>query len=149
MNGKKPPEKRRDGRATSDPAQMDDRAVYIISVAAELAGVHPQTLRNYEREGLLRPKRTSGNTRRYSPRDLARLQMIQQLTQDGVSLAGVRMIMKMERELDEMRERMDRMSRQLEQARRSARQVAESRIPRAEIVPLRSLFQLPWEGGIR
>lgn len=148
MNEKKPSEKRRDGRATSDPTQMDDRAVYIISVAAELAGVHPQTLRNYEREGLLRPKRTSGNTRRYSPRDLARLQMIQQLTQEGVGLAGVKMIMEMERELDAMRERMDQLQRQLEQARRSARLVAESHVSRAEIVPLRSLFQLPWEEGI-
>ncbi len=149
MSEKKPPEKRRDGRATSDPAEMDDRAVYIISVAAELAGVHPQTLRNYEREGLLRPKRTSGNTRRYSPRDLARLQMIQQLTQEGVGLAGVKMIMEMERELDAMRERMDQLRRQLELARRSARQTAGSRVSRVEIVPLRSLFRFPWDEGVR
>ncbi|HEY1127037.1 MAG TPA: MerR family transcriptional regulator, partial [Actinomycetota bacterium] len=58
--------------------RTEDRAVYIISVAAELAGVHPQTLRIYERKGLLSPKRTSGNTRRYSERDIDRLQMIQE-----------------------------------------------------------------------
>src|SRR6058998_2690344 len=59
-----------------------DRAVYIISVAAELAGVHPQTLRMYERRGLLAPKRTSGNTRRYSERDIERIRMIQELTRE-------------------------------------------------------------------
>ncbi|HEX7464747.1 MAG TPA: helix-turn-helix transcriptional regulator, partial [Actinomycetota bacterium] len=84
----------------------EDRAVYIISVAAELAGVHPQTLRIYERRGLLRPKRTSGNTRRYSERDIARLQMIQELTQgQGVNLAGVKMIMEMQMEIEELRQR--------------------------------------------
>ena len=87
----------RDNR--SDRGQ--DRAVYIISVAAELAGVHPQTLRIYERKGLLSPKRTSGNTRRYSERDIARLQVIQQLTQGlGINLAGVKMIMELETQLE-------------------------------------------------
>src|SRR5919106_1774803 len=61
--------------------RSDDRAVYVISVAAELAGVHPQTLRMYERKGLLQPKRTSGNTRRYSQRDIDRIRAIQELTQ--------------------------------------------------------------------
>src|ERR671918_770116 len=60
--------------------RSDDRAVYVISVAAELAGVHPQTLRMYERKGLLQPKRTSGNTRRYSQRDIDRIRAIQELT---------------------------------------------------------------------
>src|SRR6266511_4183295 len=78
--------------------QPEERAVYIISVAAELAGVHPQTLRIYERKGLLRPARTPGNTRRYSQRDIARLQMIQKLTQEqGLNLAGVKMLEEMER----------------------------------------------------
>src|ERR671937_899251 len=82
----------------------EDRAVYIISVAAELAGVHPQTLRIYERKGLLRPARTAGNTRRYSERDIDRLRLIQKLTQvHGLNLAGVQMILDMEDQLDRMR----------------------------------------------
>src|SRR5437868_6630888 len=69
----------------------EERAVYVISVAADLAGVHPQTLRIYERKGLLSPQRTAGNTRRYSERDVEQLRQIQRLTQDeGVNLAGVR-----------------------------------------------------------
>src|SRR3989304_4739841 len=87
-------------------ARSVDRAVYIISVAAELAGVHPQTLRFYERRGLLSPKRTSGNTRRYSERDIERLQMIQDLTQRrGVNLAGAKLIMEMQLELERLRRR--------------------------------------------
>ena len=69
------------------------RAVYVISVAAELAGVHPQTLRIYERKGLLAPARTTGRSRRYSDRDIALLRRIQDLTNDGVSLAGVQRIL--------------------------------------------------------
>src|SRR5207253_9079353 len=81
-----------------------DRALYIISVAAELAGVHPQTLRIYERKGLLSPARTAGNTRRYSEADIARLRAIQRLTQElGVNLAGVQLIMDMEDEVDRLR----------------------------------------------
>jgi hypothetical protein len=70
-----------------------DRALYIISVAAELAGVHPQTLRIYERKGLIEPSRTEGRSRRYSDRDIALLQRIQELTNEGVGLAGVRKIL--------------------------------------------------------
>ena len=128
----------------------DERAVYIISVAAELAGVHPQTLRIYERKGLLRPKRTSGNTRRYSPRDIARLQMIQQLTQEGVSLAGVKLIMEMEGRLDQMRARMEELRQELERARRTARRATQATPPGGAIVPLRTWFTFPWEqGGVR
>jgi MerR family transcriptional regulator, heat shock protein HspR len=82
----------------------DQRALYIISVAAELAGVHPQTLRIYERKGLIEPSRTEGRSRRYSDRDIALLQRIQALTNDGVSLAGVRRILELEAELEEMRD---------------------------------------------
>src|SRR2546421_7484689 len=100
-------------------AGAEERAVYIISVAAELAGVHPQTLRIYERKGLLTPARTAGNTRRYSQRDIERLQMIQQLTQEeGLNLAGVKMIVEMESELERMRSRMERLDRDLQAARR-------------------------------
>jgi MerR family transcriptional regulator, heat shock protein HspR len=77
-----------------------ERALYIISVAAELAGVHAQTLRIYERKGLIEPSRTQGGSRRYSDHDIARLRRIQALTTDGVSLAGVRKILELESDLD-------------------------------------------------
>ena len=83
----------------AEDADERDRALYIISVAAELAGVHPQTLRIYERKGLIEPSRTEGRSRRYSDRDIALLQRIQELTNDGVSLAGVRKILELEAEL--------------------------------------------------
>ena len=75
------------------------RAVYVISVAAELAGVHPQTLRIYERKGLVDPARTGGGSRRYSERDLERLRRIQELTNDGLNLEGVRRVMQLEDEV--------------------------------------------------
>jgi len=75
------------------------RAVYVISVAAELAGVHPQTLRNYERFGLLDPSRTSGGSRRFSDADLVRLRRIQELTDAGCNLEGVRRVLQLEAEL--------------------------------------------------
>ena len=79
---------------------MQERALYIISVAAELAGVHPQTLRIYERKGLIEPQRTEGRSRRYSDRDIELLQHIQELTNEGVSLAGVRRVLELEAELE-------------------------------------------------
>jgi MerR family transcriptional regulator, heat shock protein HspR len=107
--------------ARREGAEPSNRALYIISVAAELAGVHPQTLRIYERKGLLNPARTAGNTRRYSDRDIARLRTIQKLTQEqGVNLAGVRMIVDLQNELDRMRDRVERMARELDATRRRA-----------------------------
>ena len=82
----------------------DERAIYIISVAAELAGVHPQTLRVYERKGLVRPSRTQGNTRRYSQRDIDLLRRIQELTNEGINLAGVLRILELERENEKLRD---------------------------------------------
>ena len=79
------------------------RAVYVISVAAELAGVHPQTLRIYERRGLLAPARTAGGSRRYSDADLALLGRIAQLTDEGLNLAGVQRVLELEREVAELR----------------------------------------------
>ena len=120
--------------------RREDRAVYIISVAAELAGVHPQTLRIYERKGLVRPQRTSGNTRRYSDRDIDLLRQIQDLTQDrGINLAGVKMIIEMQAELEALRRRAADLEARLE---------ATDREPRG-IVPLRSVFLPPWHGGAR
>src|SRR6266516_6325870 len=98
---------------------MDDneRALYIISVAAELAGVHPQTLRIYERKGLIEPRRTEGRSRRYSDRDIALLQRIQELTNDGVSLAGVRKILELEADIEDLREEVAGLHEALDRAR--------------------------------
>src|ERR1700760_1412650 len=82
----------------TDP-QADQRALYIISVAAELAGVHPQTLRIYERKGLVEPARTSGRSRRYSDEDIEWLRRIQELTNEGISLVGVQRILALEADL--------------------------------------------------
>jgi MerR family transcriptional regulator, heat shock protein HspR len=143
----------RSGGDGSSGADKQDRAVYIISVAAELAGVHPQTLRIYERKGLLMPARTAGNTRRYSQRDIERLQMIQQLTQEeGVNLAGVKMIVEMERELERMQRRMVRLDRDLQAARRRLQEEVErarQRNERGEIVPLSTLRRLRAQLGVR
>src|SRR5580692_13175681 len=94
--------------ARSGPAQgNNNRAVYVISVAAELTGVHPQTLRIYERKGLLDPSRTSGGSRRFSDADLSRLRRIQQLTATGLNLEGVRRVLELETELDRLRSELD------------------------------------------
>jgi MerR family transcriptional regulator, heat shock protein HspR len=91
---------------------MDDRPRYMISVAAELVGMHPQTLRIYESKGLVRPKRTPGNTRLYSEVDLERLRMIQRLTgQLGLNLAGVETVLRLEDELARMQRRLERLER--------------------------------------
>jgi MerR family transcriptional regulator/heat shock protein HspR len=81
------------------------QAVYVISVAAELAGVHPQTLRIYERKGLVVPARSPGGARRYSDEDLERVERIQELTAQGVNLAGVRLVLGLLAEIDELRGR--------------------------------------------
>lgn len=78
-----------------------NRPLYMIGIAAELAGVHPQTLRIYEQKGLVCPQRTSGNTRMYSQADIDRLQLINELTNEGINLAGVIRILDLERRLEE------------------------------------------------
>ena len=96
-----------------------DRALYVISIAAELSGVHPQTLRMYERKGLLRPKRTEGRARRYSDRDIEHVRLIQELTQDkGINLAGVEMVIEMTQLMEEMQERLEQLRREAEEMRR-------------------------------
>ena len=85
--------------------KRNENALYVISIAAELAGVHPQTLRVYERKGLVHPHRTEGNTRRYSEEDIQRLRRIQELTNEGLNLAGVMKVMELEHEMDRMRAR--------------------------------------------
>ena len=108
------------------------RGVYVISVAAELAGVHPQTLRIYERRGLLDPARTGGGSRRYSDRDIERLRRIQGLTGSGLNLAGVKLVMELEEEVVRLR-------RELDDTRRQARGAIERthRQYRRDLVPVK------------
>ena len=94
-----------------------ERPRYMISVAAELVGMHPQTLRIYENKGLVRPGRTPGGTRLYSERDLDRLRLIQRLTTElGLNLAGVARVISLEDELAQMRARFDRLEREMREA---------------------------------
>jgi MerR family transcriptional regulator/heat shock protein HspR len=93
---------------------MDETPRYMISVAADLVGMHPQTLRIYEQKGLVRPRRTAGNTRLYSEADLERLRTIQRLTTElGLNLAGVELVLRMEDQLQRMQVRMERIERQM------------------------------------
>jgi MerR family transcriptional regulator/heat shock protein HspR len=95
---------------------MDDRPRYMISVAADLVGMHPQTLRIYEQKGLVRPRRTAGNTRLYSELDIARLRLIQQLTTEvGLNLAGVERVLHLEDELQRMRRRLEHVEAEMRQ----------------------------------
>jgi MerR family transcriptional regulator/heat shock protein HspR len=119
------------GAEGNRPSDASARAVYVISVAAELAGVHPQTLRIYERKGLLDPTRTSGGSRRFSDLDLARLRRIQQLTAAGCNLEGVRRILELEAEVA-------RLQIELEEVRTEAREAVEMthRKYRRDLVPM-------------
>ena len=93
---------------------MDDRPRYMISIAADLVGMHPQTLRIYENKGLINPKRTRGNTRLYSEADLERLRLIQRLTTElGLNLAGVEVVLRLEDELRKAHARIERLERRL------------------------------------
>ena len=114
-----------------------DRAVYVISVAAELAGVHPQTLRIYERKGLLDPARTGGGSRRYSEADIARLQRIQELTTEGLNLAGVKRVLELEEEARRLRGELERLGDEL-----TARVEATHRQYRRDLVPLKQSVTL-------
>ena len=120
--------------------ESDVRALYVISVAAELAGVHPQTLRIYERKGLLAPARTTGRSRRYSDHDIALLRRIQELTNDGVSLAGVQRVLALEDELATARSRIADLEARLDALRLEVEQRVEDahRQYRRELVPVRS-----------
>ena len=109
-----------------------DRALYIISVAAELAGVHPQTLRIYERKGLVDPARTAGGSRRYSDADIEQLRRIQELTNDGLNLAGVQKVMELESELAHLRRQLDELKAQATKAVEDAH-----RQHKRELVPVK------------
>ncbi|MEZ5183087.1 MAG: MerR family transcriptional regulator [Acidimicrobiales bacterium] len=120
-----------------------DHAVYVISVAAELAGVHPQTLRIYERKGLVDPARTQGGSRRYSDADIDLLKRIQDLTNAGLNLAGVERVLQLEDELRQVRDELERTRQQARQA------VAEAeRRARYDLVPVHQSVVL-YEGKRR
>jgi MerR family transcriptional regulator/heat shock protein HspR len=109
----------------------DQRALYVISVAAELAGVHPQTLRIYERKGLLDPARTVGGSRRYSEHDIEQLRRIQDLTAAGLNLEGVKRVLALEAEVEHLRD-------EVAAARQAAREAVEQthRKYRRDLVPV-------------
>jgi MerR family transcriptional regulator, heat shock protein HspR len=115
-----------------------DQAIYIISVAAELAGVHPQTLRVYERKGLVNPQRTQGNTRRYSESDIELLRKIQELTQEGINLAGVTRILELEHEVDRLQARLAKAMRDVDRAKSAVAEILDAR-ERMAMVPLRDV----------
>ena len=117
--------------------ERHNHAVYVISVFAEIAGVHPQTLRNYERSGLLNPQRTSGGSRRFSEADLFAIRRIQELTNEGVNLEGVKRIMRLEAGVAELKE-------QLEAAMQDIRVKVERthRQYRRDLVPVRNTIEL-------
>jgi MerR family transcriptional regulator/heat shock protein HspR len=133
----------RDPQGRLSAQRSDRRAVYIISVAAELAGVHPQTLRIYEQKGLVRPHRTRGNTRRYSEEDIDRLRRVQALTHGGVNLAGVKRIIELEEEVERLRDRLHELNRQLDER---PIPMPGSRVS-VQIVPIESVLPPPWDGA--
>jgi MerR family transcriptional regulator/heat shock protein HspR len=114
-------------RAPLPTGAGQDSPVFVISVAAELAGLHAQTLRSYDRLGLVCPGRAAGGGRRYSARDIALLREVQRLSQEeGVNLAGIKRIIELEQLVDELRARLDEMAEELLAARAAAEQTAAS-----------------------
>jgi MerR family transcriptional regulator/heat shock protein HspR len=121
------------------PGADEDTPVFVISVAAELSGLHAQTLRGYDRMGLVSPGRTSGGGRRYSMRDIALLREVQRLSQEqGVNLAGIKRIIDLEREVDELRTRLAELTEELTAVHIAAEQAAAAihRSYRNELVPV-------------
>ena len=112
-----------------------NQAVYVISVAAELAGMHPQTLRIYERRGLVQPARTQGGNRRYSDHDIEVLRRISELAESGMNLEGIRRVMELEAENE-------RLKAELAEARRQAEQASARARDAAELVPLKQALAI-------
>ena len=117
--------------------RQPSHAVYVISVFAEIAGVHPQTLRNYERTGLLNPQRTSGGSRRFSDIDLEALRRIQELTNEGINLEGVKRIMVLEAQLEAMKETLRGIASDAQ-----AQVEATHRQYRRDLVPIQNTIEL-------
>ena len=118
--------------------KRNENALYVISIAAELAGMHPQTLRVYERKGLVSPHRTQGNTRRYSEEDIERLRRIQALTNEGLNLAGVMRVMELEQELSRMQSRYEHALAQIDRMRAEFQEFLDAR-DHGAMVPYRDV----------
>ncbi|HYU59354.1 MAG TPA: helix-turn-helix transcriptional regulator [Solirubrobacterales bacterium] len=144
--------KRPDERNPGDAGFDETRAVFMISVAAELAAMHPQTLRMYEARGLITPQRSPKNTRLYSYEDVERLRRIQRMTEQGLNLTGVETVLELERQMERMRSELSRMRERASELERSMLDEIESvrRSFRAEIVPYGAYEDaLRREGGKR
>jgi len=126
----------------------DDQPVFVISVAAQLAGMHPQTLRQYDRLGLVTPDRAGGGGRRYSARDVALLREVQRLSQeDGVNLAGIKRIIELEHHVTALQERVQELLAQLDAARSAIASAQADAVAslRRDLVPLRQSPMLVWK----
>lgn len=126
----------------------DDSPVFVISVAAELAGMHPQTLRQYDRLGLVTPGRSGGGGRRYSPRDVALLREVQRLSQEeGVNLAGIKRVIELENATEALRARNAELQAELAQTRAALAEAHENAVAslRRDLVPLRKSALVVWK----
>lgn len=135
------------GGAPSASAGREDGVVYVISVAAELAGMHPQTLRQYDRLGLVTPGRTGGGGRRYSERDVALLREVQRLSQEeGVNLEGIRRIIELEHQVEALQARVAELSTSLAAAQAGMASAHESVVAslRRDLVPVRRSALVVW-----
>jgi MerR family transcriptional regulator/heat shock protein HspR len=117
-----------------DIDDFDNAPVFAISVVAQITGMHPQTLRQYDRVGLVTPQRTSGGGRRYSARDIERLREIQHLSGEGVGLTGVKRILDLERYADELQTRVRELEVELDTAHRALAQLQQSVTPGTDVV---------------
>ena len=130
--------------------EHDDTPVFVISVAAELSGMHPQTLRQYDRLGLVTPGRSSGRGRRYSPRDVALLRQVAQLSGEGLGLEGIRRVLALQQEVQALQEEVDRLRAELDSAQHeaAAREAALSarleKQYRRDLVPLERGALVVW-----
>ena len=132
----------------TSPHIDDNAAVFVISVAAELAGMHPQTLRQYDRLGLVTPGRAGGGGRRYSPRDVALLREVQRLSQeDGVNLAGIKRIIELENQVEALQSRLGEMQDELAEAQLAARHAHERAVAsmRRDLVPVNQSALVVWK----
>ena len=132
--------------------QSDERPVYVISIAAELSGMHPQTLRQYDRLGLVTPGRAAGRGRRYSARDVELLREVQRLSQDeGVNLAGVKRIIELETQVEALQARLEEMQAALSDARNEAdrREAAAHASYRRDLVPFDRGALMVWRPSNR
>jgi MerR family transcriptional regulator/heat shock protein HspR len=128
----------------------DDSAVFVISVAAELAGMHPQTLRQYDRLGLVTPGRSGGGGRRYSARDVALLREVQRLSQEeGVNLAGIKRVIELENQVEALQSRLAELADELDAARAAAQHAHDSAVAsmRRDLVPVAKSALVVWKPG--